>query len=434
MSEPAVVGAARPPLRRQFVGLTGGRAGAALVSAVWLVVAARLLPIRQFGDLALLLALGAIFSTPADLGLPVVLADVVARDEASARAAVALVLRRRLPASAVAAVGIGIAYELTSPNPSVWVPVVFAVSVLATPVYNSCNAALRGAGAVAPEALNELLSRLFVLAVGGGWLAAGGGLLAAVTAYAVADAISAAVVWRYAHGRLGRDGGALDPAPFALAGIAPLAVSQVAAVLYARVDVWVVGVARGSRDVALYAAAYRFLDGLLLPIGSLALLAVPHLASLTGDRWRAAFVRILQRGLALVVPVALVVALTARPLMTHVFGARFGPAAHALSILMIAAPFAAVTMVLVPTAAVRARGRLLVSVSLALVANLAANIVVVPRYGIDGAAAVTAVSEALLAALLLSSLRDMRRHPLTDGAADAGAGAGPPASAAPPGT
>ncbi len=235
------------------------------------MVVAHLLPVAAFGDLALILALGAIFGIATDMGLTIVLAQTVAAEPSCGARALRLVVGRRLVAGVVASAVVALAYVTVASDRSLWVPLVFSVSILATTVYTSANAALRAAGQVAPEAVNEVVSRIAVLALGGVWLARGGGLLAAVAAYALADTASAAILAVTAHHRL--SGAAPTPAArahFAMRQVAPLAVFTLLATVYYRLNVWLLALLKDSSTVAHYAAAYRLLDGLLIPAGALA--------------------------------------------------------------------------------------------------------------------------------------------------------------------
>ena len=71
-------------------------------------------------------------------------------------------------------------------------------SVLATPVYEMVLGARRGLGRLGAEAINESASRMVVVAVGIPVVLMGGSLRAAVSAYAVADLLSALVIWQRA--------------------------------------------------------------------------------------------------------------------------------------------------------------------------------------------------------------------------------------------
>ena len=298
------------------------------------------------------------------------------------------------------------AYLVAASDRSPLVPLVFSASVLATTAYTSAYAALRATGQVGPEVVNEVVSRLAVLALGTAWLARGrGGLLAAVTVYAAADVVSALALGAQARRRLARSEPAPDVrAPLALRAVAPLAIYAVLGTIYYKVDVWLLGLLRGSSTVAPYAAAYRLVDGLLLPAGALAALVVPRLARAGADDRRREVHRLAAVAVGLVTPAALGAAVLARPLMGLVFGGRYRAGAGALAVLTASVAPGAAVLVLSQGAAVVARSRLALVTAVSLAANVALNCMLIPLAGALGAAWATLVSQCLLAALLLHAL------------------------------
>ena len=396
----------RPRLRHEVTALASGRVLAALTSAVWLMVAARFLPVDAFGDLALLLAIGAIFGIATDLGLTIVLAQVVASDTTMGPGAVTLVVRRRLVAGVIACGGVALGYLVAATDSSPIIPLVFSASILATAVHTSLTAALRAAGRVGPEALNEVISRCGVLAVGSVWLSRGGGLLAAVIVYAVADVLSAIALSAVARRRLSGPAGPLDVSGhFGLRAVAPLAVFTLLTTVYYKVDVWILALLRDSATVAPYAAAYRILDGLLLPAGALAALVVPRMVQTHNDDRRRNAARLTLAAVAVVAPGAVVVALVARPLMVTLFGQPYASGGPVLVVLMASAVPGAAALVLSQAAALMARRRLAIVTVVALTANVVLNVALIPAYGAIGAAWAAVFSQVLLAVLLVVSLR-----------------------------
>ena len=373
---------------------------AAALSAVWLVVAARNLPLAAFGDLALLLSLGVTLSFIGDLGLPLVLMDTGARHPGTARAALALVMRRRLAAATVASTVTSVAYLVAAGDTRWTVPVTFAVSMLATAAHSSASAALRAVGTVRAEATNEVASRIAVLLVGGVWLARGGGLLAAVTVYAAVDVVSALALVAVCRRRLPEAAGAVDHVSFGLRATAPLAGGGLLANLYQRADVWVLAVIAGPTSVAMYAAAYRLLDGLLLLPGAVAALVVPRTAGLPPAGRAAAGRRSAVHSVALVLPLSALVAVLGAPVLELLFGAPFAGAAPVLAVLMVSAAAGAVVTVLSPLVGVAARRTYAVVMALALSLNLTLNVSLVPRLGSMGAALATLASHTVLAVVL----------------------------------
>jgi stage V sporulation protein B len=385
---------------RQLSALTAGRAVAALFAAAWLVVAARMLTIRAFGDLALLLGLGAVFSVMGDLGLPLLLNAAVARKPCCAAGALRQVIWRRLAAGSAASALVGVLYMLAASERAVVIPLIFSVSLLSTTVYTSCTASLRAIGSVAPDGLNEALSRAGVLVAGWVTVAWGGGLLGAVAVYSGADLLSAIALYATCLKRLPTDGVPVRSGTFSLRRAAPLAMASFAGIVYYRIDVWLLALMRGAPSVAVYAAGYRVLDGVLLPASAMAAIAVTHTAAAVGVNRARVTRRLAFSTLALTIPAAAVAFVLAPVLLGVLFGPAYAAGASTLQILLASTPLGTVAFVLAPIVAVAHRKRFAGCVTVALIVNVAGNIALIPSLGTVGAALMTLVGQALLASLL----------------------------------
>jgi O-antigen/teichoic acid export membrane protein len=384
-------------LGRQVSGLTTGRALAAAFSAVWLVVGARTLPVRTFGDLALLLSFGAIVSAVSDFGYTTVIADTVCRAQTSVRLAMGAALRRRLPIAAACSVGLGAMYVALASEASLGVVLLFAVSVMATAVYTTANAVLRATGRAACEAVNEVLSRGAVLTVGAFWLCRGGGLVAAVMCYALADVASAILLSRAALRHTEKVPNRDDRSAFQLRRVAPIGLAGVIGTLYYRLDVWVVSYLRGAGAVALYASTYRFFDALLLPAGAAAALVIPATATLGPTAGNAKARRLAKQvALTLAIP-SLALAVAGPTVLGLTFGNAYRDGGGVLRILMCAVVPSVIVAVVAPRAVVIDRLRTLQAVLVAFVSNMVVNVIGVHEMGVAGAAWATLVSQVLLA-------------------------------------
>lgn len=390
-------------LRVQFATLTTGRIVASATSALWMVIAARLLSVDEFGDLGLLLALSAMLGVVADMGYPIVLTRETARQGAISRHLLRGVIRRRFVGGSLASVLLVLFYEVASAGSRLWLAALFGASILSTATYSSVTAALRGVGVVAPDAINEVASRLLVLLVGWALLARGGGVVAAVAVYVAADLLSALVLLA-----VGRRHTVDAPAPAGLLHlrqVLPIGIGALLAVVYYRLDVWLLGVFLDSTAVAEYVAAYRVLDGLLLPAGALGALVVGRIASVAAER-RSAYVARLAVGIGglLVVP-AIAIGVVAEPALAFVFGDDYRGASITLIWLLVSAPVGAAVMVLAPAVSAEAPRRVVPIVAIALVANSLLNLFAIPSYGPPGAAVATAASQAGLVAMLYVALQ-----------------------------
>lgn len=385
-------------LVRGTATLGGGRLAAAGLSAVWLVIAARTLPVAAFGDLAALLSVGGIFVVISDLGYPYLLSRAVATSGRVNRATVGVIIRRRLLVGLGTAGLTAVAYLVVATDHRLVVPVLYGVSVLATITYSSISAALRGLHVYRPEALNEVVSRAAVLVVGAALLAAGGGLVAAVGVYALTDVgslVVMAVVLRR-HTVDGPDG--IDHDALRLRHHGHLTVGRTLAAAYFRSDIWLVSLFRGPIDAAHYGAPYRLLDGILLIPRAAGAIVAAHVPS---DGPHPDRRRIAAGAAALTAAVAVPVALFATPIVTGLFGTRYEASGPVLMVLALSAIPGAVVMVLLPWAGLHAGRSTLRVVALALALNLGLNLAIIPIFGPIGAASTTLACQLALAWALL---------------------------------
>lgn len=396
-------------LARQFGGLTGGRAAAAALSFVWLAVAARQLSVPQFADLALVLTVGAMMSVVSDGGLALVLNEASAADPARARATLVLVARRRLLLAGGSAMAMAAFYLLAATDTNPAVPAVFAVSMLASAIHTSCAAALRGAVSIVPDAVNEVASRALVLLLGVLLLVNGGGLLAAVSAYAVADLASALVLGLVAWRRLSPERAA-DGGRFRLRRVLPLGLAAVAGVVYYRIDLWLLALLSDATEVASYSVSYRIIDVLVMPAGALAVVMIGSTARL--DHRSAVAKADRMAGLLCLGMLPAVIVLLAVPglLLRLAFGAGYGPGGDVLRILALAVPPSVAALAWAPLLALRHKGLLSITVS-CLASNVVLNLLLIPHVGAAGAAIATVVGQTMFAALLRLQLQKMLAGP-----------------------
>ncbi len=274
-------------LLSQLSALATGRGGAGLLSALWLITAARILSPNDFGNLAILLAVGSMGGVLGDLGLQTALAHVTATGGLIDRRTLSTVIRRRLVMSTGAFLMIAALYGLASTDSSLLVPLVYAGSIYATAIYSTETAALTAVGRAQIDGSNEFLSRLAVLAAGWWWLHHGGGLLAAVAVYSIADVLSAVVITLIVRGQLTTNRTPVDLRQFRVRKTAKLAFALTAAVVYARVDTWLLGQLDGATLAGHYAAADKVLDAVLLVPAALGALSIAQISPLArADRWR----------------------------------------------------------------------------------------------------------------------------------------------------
>jgi O-antigen/teichoic acid export membrane protein len=196
-------------------------------------------------------------------------------------------------------------------------------------------------------------------------------------------------------------------APYWIAGL-PLALATVAAGLNNRVDLIMLEWLRGMADVAHYAGAYLFVSGaLLIPvIVSFAVLpTVSRARSASATHFAdilQAWIRILA---ALAAGVGVLLAASGPIALRLLYPPSYSDAATSLQVLAVALPSMFISNLLWNALVILGRQKLILTyIGAAVVVNGACNILLVPKFGILGAAVSTLVAECLVLALAARTL------------------------------
>ncbi len=205
----------------------------------------------------------------------------------------------------------------------------------------------------------------------------------------------------------------------------PFAVQEVFTTLLARVDTLILSLLATQAAVGRYGAAYRLFESTLFVSFALVGAFSAMFTYLGADALRAAFERALKLSLVLLMPLAVAFVVLARPICELVYGPKFGAAALPLRIL--GPGVVPVGVVMLVTSLVIARGdpRRIVRVTGCVVAvNVALNFILIPPYGVTGAAAAMLATEVVyLVATTRLALRMVKRiawGPVAIGASTAG--------------
>ena len=175
-----------------------------------------------------------------------------------------------------------------------------------------------------------------------------------------------------------------------------LIVSKVMRVLFFSVDVLLLGLMVGDVAVGLYTAAYRVVFVLTALSGTVAFAYLPEFTRTErgGGGLHGVAARSLELSSALVFPALIGGVLLAEPLMVGVFGADYAGAAPAFQMLLVSIGFSFFRSTPSNVLLVKDRLRLdMWIVSGATALNVVLNAVWIPRFGLEGAAAATLVSE-----------------------------------------
>lgn len=337
-----------------------------------------------------------------NLGLERAVGPAVARGDSSPLSSVLRpILRARLYTTPLTGGALWILFRFVGVRLEAAAWALTLVWVVAIQVHGVAFAGLRARGRPRVEPAAALASRVAeaaaVLVLG----AAGAGITVLVGAMALVEALVAVVAVR----RLGptRTPIVAPVPPLPWRTISGYAVVELLAFAYLRVDMALVGNLLGPGPGATYGLVYRVIDALTGLATPVLLLLFPYAARLvvTGEglwRIRERALRLLPAAAVLLTVLAL---FGAAPVAAAV--SRFGEGLASLRILLIAVPMYFVNAIELHLRSAEDRNGEVVAIgTLVLVLNVALNLVLIPRFGLNGAAwALTATETAQLVLVML---------------------------------
>lgn len=395
-------------------------AGSAVNTLLGLVIAGSLsrhLGVAGYGEYALVFVYLSFAGIVSSLGVDVILVREMSAgapddDERISRLlSSAIVMKLGLALGAVALLATGLA--VTGASGGFATAVLIASITLVAGAFDSIAAVFRMRLAmtslVVASAISQAVHLVLVLAV----VFWPGGLVAVVTVYVVAIAVRLTGQWLMSR-RVLRFRFRHDPAVLRrlLREAAPFGLAAGLWMIYYRIDAVMLEWMHGLEAVAMYSVAYKFVD-LVLQLSGMCMISLYPLLSQRSATDLAELRRFSQKALDYLAMLGAVVSVglfVAAPLVVPlVFGAAFEPAVTTLRIL------APIGLLLFCNnlfghlfAALRVTGRTLIAFRLvAVAANVALNLLLIPRWGADGAAAATVISEAF--ALVVAPLVLARR-------------------------
>lgn len=181
----------------------------------------------------------------------------------------------------------------------------------------------------------------------------------------------------------------------------PLLINHVLATVFFKIDVVLLQALRGSDTVGYYAAAYKWVDGTLIIPSTFTFAVYPVLsrfAQQKGAGLRTAYEMSVRVLLTIGIPISVVIAFLSGDLILILGGRAYYPqSAMALAILIWFLPFSYLNgLTQYALIAVNRQRFITVAFAIAVIFNLAANAVFIPRYGLYAASAVTVLSEVVL--------------------------------------
>lgn len=393
--------------------------GVALVAGIATVtLASRYLGLAHFGALSAGMAFASLFALLTDMGLSTMATREIVRDPTREHHVLGNVVGMGL-LCAVASAGLGLAlmeviYGGAGDAPTRQAIVILLAQVLVAPVSG------------AARAFFTARQRGYLIAFGDLALAAGmavftaiavlghlgyRGVVIGVTAGYVAQALVMALVALRTGLRLSYGGaGGMALVRMAL----PLAGTMLLNYLYFRLDVLLLSWIKTDVDVARYGLAYRVLEGLIVLPGYVMLALFPTITRSEHDRARlSATVGAALGALeAIALPLTALLAIFAPEIVVVLGGQKYSPAGPVLAILAVALGLSYLNGVF--GSALLALGhqrRLLWLTAAALLINLGVNLLLIPPWGIVGAAVAVAVSEVAALAIVRGFYVRVAGHP-----------------------
>ncbi len=390
------------------------------------VILARVLGAEGLGTYAYAIALLTMLSIPAQMGIPTLVIRMTAAYTVDQRMDLLKGIWRRATQGVL---GVSLAVALAVAGyvvlfPEVGTPVLqttLLIGVLLIPLRALAElrgAALRGLHHVVLGQLPDLFVRpyLLIVLVAGialladpQWVSASGAMLAHVIAALVSFVIGAVMLLRLMPGGIRAQAPAYDTRVW-LSSVLPLSMLAGTKIILGNTDIIMIGAMIGESETALFRVAEQASQIAMLSVQTVAMAVGPHIASLYRKHELATLQRVIRLAawaiLVFCVLVAIVLIAFGEFLLAFLFGDEFGAAYPVLVILCIGITlkcFAGPATVLLNMSG--HEKDTLRGVAVAAVANVILNAVLIPRYGILGAAVASALSFLIWTIMLVTLAR-----------------------------
>lgn len=405
---------------------------AKLLSLVLVALVARYESAAALGQYVLALTVVGFGGVLADLGLNIFLTRAIAQagERRDQRQLLGTVLPLKLTLSAAGTVIlVGVAALAPLPQGTVTLLPVAALLLLPEAAVGAMRSFANGRQRMEVSSAVEMIIRLLAVAAALPALMAGLGVTGVVASSLGASlagvALYAAVLWRWQTLPLWQWSAAAWRR--CLAESYPFALTSLAAMAYARVDLLLLGFWQGETVAGWYGAAYRLWETVGLLPASLLDAMFPEMSRLASHpdgrpRLRRLFRTASGLMLAGGVLLAAAGALAAAILISLVYGttADYAPAERPFRLLVCGIPAMFVYLLSGHTLYALGKQRQVTVTMIAVgVVNISLNLIAIPRWSLLGAAAVALLSEGLLAAILFPLARRALAASKTQPPADA---------------
>ncbi len=390
-------------MRNTVVRATGEIVGK-LASLALFAALARIAGASELGVFVLAFAYMQIALTPVELGFERYLLRQVASDRGNIDRLLVdiLVLRFALAVPVVALAMAGtwaLGYDAVTRETVAVLAAGLVIDLLTRMVFS----VFAGIERFAPVAATVVLQRVGGAILGLGALSLGYGVVAVAMAYTAGAAIGLAVVAVLLVRAVGAPERRVRPRGWKRLAVAssPFAIQDVFTVLLFKLDAVLLSLLATGAAVGRYGAAYRLFESTFFITYSLAgafSAMFTYLGPDTDPSLATMFRRSIKLALVALIPCAVVFAVLAEPLSRLFFGDELAGAAAPLRLLAPAAVLLGVVTLSSSLLVSRGRPRSAIVLTAAMVVlNVALNLVLIPRFMEEGAAAAMLVTEAVFA-------------------------------------
>ncbi len=382
-----------------------------IFGVVLIIYAARQLGLDGFGQYSFVLSMHAIFFIVTDFGLGTLITRDLCREPKQESRYFVNVLAMRVLLSLIAAGGmVGTVALLGHSSEVVILTAITALSLAFTSNVDTCNAVFFARQRMEIPALVSVAANTIRVAASLGALAAGAGVMTLLGIFTLAAAVHFVIIlWMLLF--FTRPIFSLDKIFWKkmIKEAYPLALANLFSVIYFRIDTVMIASLKGQEAVGYYSAAYRLLEfTMILPAYYCGAIFPVISAAYKTNHQR--FMLIYRRSLKYLIVVSLPLALGTAALAPEIINILYGPA-YAASIPLL--PILMWTLVLISANSISgpfliAMGRQQIVARLILMGmifNIIMNAFAIPRFGIQGAAWVTLVSEVINICFFLVVLR-----------------------------
>lgn len=386
----------------------GGEILTKLASLVFYAVMARKLGSEDFGHYMFALSLVVLLTSLAGFGTDGLLTREVARDrEELHRLFWTSVALKSVLGVALTAVALGVTLLGDYPAEVHAAVAVLGIGTLLELLSKTVAATFLAFDDLRPATTGLILQRFSTAIVGIAALLAGARVVPAALIYLAGAALGLAYVSAALYRRDIRPRRELSVGRGreVAARAAPFGLMLIITTIVFRIDATILSLMKGGEAVGLYSAAYRALESVLFLPYAIENALFPTFARLT-RLTTPALGTVLQGGLkavaATTMPVGVAFVLFGGPILDLLYGPQYEDADHALLWLGGAAVLYGFSQLSVSVLTAQGRTRALTqAVTAVMVLNVVGNLLVIPRWSYTGAAAVTAGTELVQAALLL---------------------------------